>query len=98
MAFLCLEAPEKFCHRHLLARFIEERIGRVVRELDSGVHVDPHVPLQRTLFDDGFSTVDRRVGAHDVRRAATMQQIALRPGERVDVRRAHESKGSENRA
>jgi hypothetical protein len=86
LALLCFETPEQFCHRHLLARFIEERTGQVVRELDSDVHVEPHVPLQGTLFDEGFPTADRGIGAHDLHRVGTMQQIVLRTGERGDVR------------
>ena len=38
---MCFETPEKFCHRHLLARFIGERTAQAVRELDSDVHVEP---------------------------------------------------------
>ena len=31
---LCWEAPDKFCHRRLVANWLEERIGLTVPELD----------------------------------------------------------------
>lgn len=32
--FMCYESPEKFCHRHILARIIELVCGRDCKELD----------------------------------------------------------------
>lgn len=30
---ICWEAPGKFCHRHLIARWFEKHLGVIVREL-----------------------------------------------------------------
>lgn len=34
VALCCFEKPEEFCHRHLLAKFLEERLGIEVKEFD----------------------------------------------------------------
>ena len=31
---MCYEAPNKFCHRHIVAKWINESIGREVKEVD----------------------------------------------------------------
>lgn len=36
VVLLCYESPEKFCHRHIVAKWIEETIGNKVAEVDIG--------------------------------------------------------------
>ena len=34
IVLLCYESPEKFCHRHLVAEWLWDKLGRPVREVD----------------------------------------------------------------
>ena len=34
VVLMCYESPEKFCHRHIVAKWIEETIGNKVAEVD----------------------------------------------------------------
>ena len=36
LALVCWCAPSKFCHRHLLAQWLEEQCGFVIQELERG--------------------------------------------------------------
>lgn len=33
VVLLCYESPEKFCHRHIVAKWIEDGLGKVVSEV-----------------------------------------------------------------
>lgn len=47
VALLCYESPEKFCHRHLVARWLSNHIGCTVKEIE--------LNSQESLFDsDSF--------------------------------------------
>lgn len=55
VALLCYEKPEDFCHRHLLAEWLNRELGIEVREF--GVTGEPWNPKnprteQMSLFDD----------------------------------------------
>lgn len=55
VAFLCYEKPSDFCHRHLLAEWLENETGVEVKEF--GVTGEPWNPKnpkveQGSLFDD----------------------------------------------
>lgn len=54
VALLCYEKPSDFCHRHLLAEWLKEKLGMDVREFDvigePWIHKNPPV-IQNNLFD-----------------------------------------------
>ncbi|MDO8640243.1 MAG: hypothetical protein Q7R33_01755 [Nitrosarchaeum sp.] len=37
---LCWEAPDKFCHRHLVAKWLSEKLGVIINEIDYTVLSD----------------------------------------------------------
>lgn len=45
VVLLCYESPEKFCHRHIVAKWIEDGLGKVVSE------VPPKQQQNQSLFD-----------------------------------------------
>jgi uncharacterized protein YeaO (DUF488 family) len=45
VVFLCYESPEKFCHRHIVAKWIEDGLGKVVSE------VSPKQQQNQSLFN-----------------------------------------------
>jgi len=48
---LCWEAPDKFCHRQLVARWIEEEMGKKVPELETPAEKDyADLPGQIRIF------------------------------------------------
>ena len=44
VVLLCYESPEKFCHRHIVAKWIEDGLGKVVSEV-------PPKQQNQSLFD-----------------------------------------------
>ena len=43
VVLLCYESPEKFCHRHIVARWLGDKIGQTIEEIDVK-------PKEETLF------------------------------------------------
>lgn len=41
MVFLCYEKPGRFCHRHVLAEWLEERLGETVEEYNNPGTLEP---------------------------------------------------------
>lgn len=50
IALICYEAPEKFCHRHLVAEWFKNKLGIEVKEYDYVPKVDTVIPEQLNLF------------------------------------------------
>ena len=49
VALLCYEKPGDFCHRHLLADFLNKQLGTNIREFE--IPAPAPKPTQPTLFD-----------------------------------------------
>ena len=43
VALMCYESPDKFCHRHIVARWLGDKIGQTIEEIDVN-------PKEETLF------------------------------------------------
>lgn len=50
VALLCYEAPEKFCHRHLVAEWFKNKLGIEVKEYDYVPKIETAIPEQLNLF------------------------------------------------
>ena len=50
LVLLCFEAPGEFCHRRILADWLEERTGVMVPELGPGIVPYTSPPDQEALF------------------------------------------------
>lgn len=52
VVLLCYESSEKFCHRHIVAQWLGEGIGRKIEEEDCSSHASRHPDL----FDSSESS------------------------------------------
>lgn len=52
VALCCYEKPDDFCHRHLLSKWIKEKVGYEITEFGTIPKVKtPPQPVQQNLFD-----------------------------------------------